>query len=53
MRERTEHVQEGGMDQSRETREECGRSMTHNVNPDIAETEINTLSVSLQEDSKG
>lgn len=32
--------------------EGCRRSMAHNVTPDIAETEINTLSVSLQENWK-
>lgn len=38
--------QDGGID------EECGRSMAHNVTPDIAETEINKLSVSLQKNLK-
>lgn len=37
VKERTEHVR----------MEEWGRSMAHNVTPDIAETEINKLSVSL------
>lgn len=51
VKERTEHVsmsacQDGGID------EECGRSMAHNVTPDIAETEINKLSVSLQKNLK-
>lgn len=32
--------------------EGCRRSMAHNVTPDIAETEINTLSVSRQENWK-
>ncbi len=32
--------------------EECGRSMAHNVTPDTAETEINKLSVSLQQNLK-
>ena len=42
--------QDGGIDESRE--EDLGRSMAHNVTPDIAETEINKLSVSLQQNLK-
>lgn len=46
----TKHVRMEGW--IRAGMEECGRSMAHNVTPDKAETEINKLSVSLQENLK-